>query len=110
MIKNIFYKRMEIGLPEAHALVLKASGKMIGMCDFVFMNFHQRVGEIGYVLNRKFWGQGLMVEAGKEVIKLAFERFKLIRLQVAHDINNHQSQRVIEKLGFILKALNVKLI
>lgn len=108
VIENVFNKRVERGLPEAHALVLKANGKMIGMCDIVNLNLQHRAGEIGYVLNRNFWGQGLMVEACKEVIKLGFERFKLIRIQISHDINNYQSQRVIEKLGFTYEGIKRK--
>lgn len=108
VIINVFNKRVDRGIPEAHAIVLKSSGKMIGMCDFVYINESHKCGEIGYVLNRKYWGNGYMVEACREVIKLGFERLNLIRIQISHDINNYQSQRVIEKLGFQFEGIKRK--
>jgi len=107
-IKNIFYKRIEKKVPEAYAIVLRNEEKMIGMCDFVSLNEKHKVAEIGYVLNRNYWGNGYMVEACKELIKQGFERFNLIRIQIAHDINNYQSQRVIEKLGFTYEGIKRK--
>ncbi len=107
-IENIFDKRIDNNYPEAYALILKTENKMIGMCDFVYFNENNRCGEIGYVLNRKYWGNGYMVEACQEVIKIGFDRFNLIRIQITHDINNYQSQRVIEKLGFTYEGIKRK--
>jgi ribosomal-protein-alanine N-acetyltransferase len=72
------------------------------------MNEKSRCAEIGYVLNRHYWGKGLMVEACKELIKLGFERFHLVRIQIAHITDNYQSQRVIEKLGFVYEGIKRK--
>ena len=57
--------------------------------------------EIGYVLSKDFWGQGLMPEAVKAVIRYAFDEMKLDALTVCHFTSNTQSKRVIEKSGFI---------
>lgn len=56
--------------------------------------------EIGYVLSRNYWGQGLMPEAVKAVIRYLFERVKLDFILVGHFEWNRQSARVIEKCGF----------
>lgn len=56
--------------------------------------------EIGYVLSKAYWGQGLMPEAVKAVIDWLFLKEKLDFIIVGHFDWNHQSKRVIEKCGF----------
>ena len=56
--------------------------------------------EIGYVLSKDYWGQGLMPEAVKAVIRYLFEDVKLDFVLVGHFSWNRQSARVIEKCGF----------
>lgn len=56
--------------------------------------------EIGYVLSKDYWGQGLMPEAVKAVIRYLFETVKLDFILVGHFDWNKQSARVIEKCGF----------
>lgn len=56
--------------------------------------------EIGYVLSEDYWGQGIIVEAVKAVLAYAFIELQMDTLIVAHFDFNHQSKRVIEKLGF----------
>lgn len=56
--------------------------------------------EIGYVLNKDYWGQGLMTEAVKEVIRYCFEEVKVDALFCGHFERNLKSKRVIEKCGF----------
>lgn len=56
--------------------------------------------EIGYVLSKAYWGQGLMPEAVKAVIRYLFETVGLDFILVGHFDWNRQSARVIEKCGF----------
>jgi len=56
--------------------------------------------ELGFVLSKNYWGQGLMCEAVNRVIKYLFEEEKLDFIICGHFIDNHQSQRVQEKCGF----------
>lgn len=56
--------------------------------------------EIGYALSKEYWGQGLMPEAVKAVIKYLFETAGLDFILVGHFDWNRQSARVIEKCGF----------
>ena len=56
--------------------------------------------EIGYVLSKAYWGQGLMPEAVKAVIEWLFQVEMLDFIMVGHFDWNHQSRRVIEKCGF----------
>ena len=56
--------------------------------------------EIGYVLSKAYWGQGLMAEAVKAVIAYLFDDVGLDLIIVGHFDWNGQSRRVIEKCGF----------
>ena len=56
--------------------------------------------EIGYVLSKAYWGQGLMPEAVKAVIAYLFDEVGLDFIIVGHFDWNGQSRRVIEKCGF----------
>ena len=56
--------------------------------------------EIGYVLARPYWGQGLMPEAVKEAIRYCFEDAGLDVIFCGHFLKNTQSARVQEKCGF----------
>lgn len=56
--------------------------------------------EIGYVLSKSYWGQGLMPEAVQRVITYLFEEAGLDFIIVGHFDRNSRSRRVIEKCGF----------
>lgn len=61
---------------------------------------NERVRELGFVLAKEYWGQGLMKEAVDEVQRWLFEEIHLDRILCGHFLWNHQSQRVQEKCGF----------
>ena len=60
----------------------------------------KRCREIGYVLAKPYWGQGLMPEAVREVIRYLFEEVELDVILCGHFLSNRQSARVQEKCGF----------
>lgn len=67
----------------------------------VFTEFANEKGrEIGYVLSKAYWGQGLMPEAVSKVIDYCFNELKLDFLMCGHFVENNQSWRVQEKCGF----------
>ncbi|MCL2396561.1 MAG: GNAT family N-acetyltransferase [Defluviitaleaceae bacterium] len=57
--------------------------------------------DIGYVLHPDYWGHGLAAEATTAMIDHAFAYMDMDLLTCAHFSINHQSQRVIEKCGFV---------
>jgi ribosomal-protein-alanine N-acetyltransferase len=89
------------------AIVYKQNKKVIGSLglhcswandDFDLANF--KLKDIGYVLSKDYWGQGLMVEAVKAVIGFCFEELELDAITCGHSPSNNQSKRVVEKCGF----------
>ena len=89
------------------ALELKENHKVIGSLGLEKMSlslggeYDNLAGrEIGYVLNKAYWGRGLMPEAVKAVIAYCFQNEKYDYLICSHSVTNNQSKRVIEKCGF----------
>lgn len=81
-------------------LELKDTHKVIG--EIVLYDFHQKKqADIGYRINKEYWGKGFTPEAGQALIKLAFEFMDLSRLQIRCFTNNISSSKVADKLGFI---------
>ena len=86
------------------AIELKESGKVIGSFGIEEPDpdpEQELLGrELGYVLHKSYWGQGLMPEAANRVISWCFEELKLDYLTCSHFDWNSRSRRVIEKTGF----------
>ncbi len=59
-----------------------------------------KIKEIGYVLSKDYWGQGLMPEAVNAVIDHGFDTLGLDAFTCCHFSENFRSRRVIEKCGF----------
>jgi RimJ/RimL family protein N-acetyltransferase len=58
-------------------------------------------GELGFVLARSVWGQGLMTEAARAFVDLAFNLTSLDHIVSSALPTNAASLRVQEKLGFV---------
>lgn len=100
------------------ALELKENHKVIGSLGLEKYNpqlnekfYEESKGrEIGYVISKEYWGQGLAVEATKRVIQYCFQEQKYDFLVCEHFVSNLQSKRVIEKCGFrFLKEIQGKI-
>lgn len=90
-----------------HVFALEYRGKVIGSLgieEYSEENYPEldslQGREIGYVLSKAYWGQGLMPEAVKAVIAWLFNEENLDFIIVGHFDRNAQSRRVIEKCGF----------
>lgn len=84
------------------AIVDKSTNKIIGSIGLEQDRFRPDVNskELGYSLAEEYWGQGMMTEAAKAVIKYSFDSLKLDVLMIRTGDSNKRSQRVIEKCGF----------
>jgi RimJ/RimL family protein N-acetyltransferase len=60
-----------------------------------------RTVDIGYVLQRQYWGAGLMPEAIEAFSELALALPEYFRIQATCDVENAASARTLEKSGFV---------
>ena len=56
--------------------------------------------EIGYWLGKPCWGRGLMTEAVREIVDLAFRLTEAPEIRANAMVGNPASRRVLEKCGF----------
>ena len=90
---------------EAYAICLKTDEQAIGAIELK-LNGHTDMTdrddecELGYWLGKPFWGQGIMPEAVKEILRHAFEEIGMTKVWVGYYEGNSKSKRVQEKAGF----------
>jgi len=91
--------------PEVFAIELRDTGKMIGSLGLHNKPFDDdddqyRQRELGYVLSKDYWNQGIMSEAARALVDFGFYTMNLDRISCAHFIDNARSEAIINKLGF----------
>ncbi|GHU62902.1 N-acetyltransferase [Clostridia bacterium] len=87
-----------------YGLELKESKKLIGTVDLRISEEHASA-EVGYTLNKAYWGQGYVPEACEALLELGFLKCYLFRIASKHDIRNPRSGRVMEKIGMQKEGL-----
>jgi RimJ/RimL family protein N-acetyltransferase len=88
----------------ALAAISRAGGELVG--DFVlqWVSEEHRQGEIGFIVHPDHQGLGYATEAGRVLLRLAFEDLKLHRVVGRLEVRNAASARVLEKLGMRREA------
>jgi RimJ/RimL family protein N-acetyltransferase len=83
------------------------SGRLIGTLTLHQLDVGNQRAELGYLLERDFWGRGLMGEALLPVLQFAFDDrgLGLHRLEADTDPRNAGSVKLLERLGFRLEGL-----
>ena len=99
VIKNVFNGK------EAYAICLKTDNRAIGAIELKLnghtdMTVRDDECELGYWLGKPFWGQRLVPEAVRELLRHAFEDLGLARVWCGYYDGNEKSKRVQAKLGF----------
>ena len=87
------------------AIILKESGKLIGSLGIPWCDMKNSRAEIGYVISRNYWGQGIMPEAAGRILKFLFEEMELNRVECCHFLPNEKSGRVMQKLGMTFEGI-----
>lgn len=59
-------------------------------------------GELGWIISKKYWGNGYASEAAREVINFAIQELKVVKFIAHCDSENVSSFRVMDKLGMPL--------
>jgi ribosomal-protein-alanine N-acetyltransferase len=78
----------------------KADGEFIGSCLLRPFNAEPGIVELGYSMDRKYWGMGIGTEMAKAMIAYSLSDQKTLEIVALTDLENIGSQRVLEKSGF----------
>ena len=96
---------------ETLAVVHKADGRLIGSAGFVGKH-RKELGlpseEVGYSLARDCWGQGLITEAVREILRHAFADLGYQAIWAAYYDGNRKSKRVMLKCGMTYRLSRVE--
>lgn len=94
-----------LSAPETYAVVLKETGRPVGCVGLMIgaasnIGIPDTEGEIGYWIGVPYWGQGLIPEAVRAIMRYAFLDLGLKKLWCGYFDGNEKSKRVQEKCGF----------
>jgi ribosomal-protein-alanine N-acetyltransferase len=73
---------------------------------FVKDDVYRKSAEIGYWLGEPYWGRGIMTDAIRQMCRMAFERFDIVRIFAEPFAYNAGSMRALEKAGFTLEGVH----
>lgn len=104
--------RLKTGMTEAEVLADLPRRKWRGFLGFTTViefqgQFAGTIGigagpsSVGYFLDPKLWGQGLMSEALAAFCAEIFDRFPINRIEADHFVDNPASGAVLSKVGFV---------
>lgn len=94
-----------LSAPETYAVVLKETGQPVGSIGLMLgkasnIGIPDTEGEVGYWIGVPYWGQGLIPEAVREIMRYGFEELNLNKIWCGYFDGNLKSKRVQEKCGF----------
>lgn len=91
---------LEAGTGQVLVLVRRSDAKVIGTLQLFRYDEGSRRAELGYVLGRAYWGQGLMREAIVAACTCAFDELGLRRIEAEVNPLNVASCALLERVGF----------
>lgn len=97
--------RAVLSAPETYAVCLR-NGKPVGSIGLKLkgstdMTDREDECELGYWIGKPFWGQGLIPEAARELLRYAFEELGMRAVWCGYYDGNEKSRKVQTKLGFV---------
>jgi RimJ/RimL family protein N-acetyltransferase len=87
----------------AYVMISRADGTLLGSLELRCPAAHRF--DFGYVLARRWWGQGLMTEALTEVVSWSLRQDGVFRVGALCDAENVASARVMERAGLVREGL-----
>lgn len=86
--------------------VCQKDGRVVGCAGlkrkgYTDMTDREDECELGYWVGKPFWGQGLIPEAARELLRHAFEDLHMRAVWCGYYDGNEKSHRVQQKLGFV---------
>ena len=83
----------------------RETDRAMGTVTLYHWDTQNRRAEVGYILGRAHWGQGYAREAVRALLRFAFDRLDLHRVEADVHPDNAPSLRLLERLGFRREGL-----
>lgn len=79
----------------------RESGEKIGTCGFHCLNEYEKCVDVGYDLQKEYWGKGIMAEAMNAMLSKYLPKLGVKKVFAHIAVGNLHSERLAEKLGFV---------
>ena len=97
---RVFGERAAAGVELRWAIRRRSAGQMIGVCTLDEPYSARRRAELGYVVARSHWRQGIALEAARAVLAHAFGPLGLNRVEALVYAEHTASRALLARLGF----------
>ncbi|MBR1702394.1 MAG: GNAT family N-acetyltransferase [Lachnospiraceae bacterium] len=87
--------------PEYYEFIVLFEGQNVGSVS-VYMEDDFQTGELGWIIDKRYWHQGIATEAAKALVDFSVEQLGLRHFTAHCDAENLGSRHVMEKLGMKL--------
>lgn len=98
-------KEWEKDMPTFYEFAIELDGIQIGSIS-VYLSDNRDSGDLGWILNKKYWHNGYATEAAMALKDFALNILQVKKLTVNCDCRNIASSRVMEKIGLKLESDN----
>lgn len=88
-----------IGSDANFSIIDRLTNKVIGSISLTFSNTSNSA-DVGYILDEAYWKKGIMSEALKEIINVAFTYYNLDYLTASYLKDNKASEALLNKFNF----------
>jgi|SRR5690606_2410644 len=82
------------------------SERVIGGIGVYQRSLSHKTMELGYILHRDFWGRGYVPEAGRALLRRAFQTTDVERIYAPIFEENEKSRRAAEKMGLKFEGIH----
>jgi [ribosomal protein S5]-alanine N-acetyltransferase len=83
---------------------------IVGGCGIKINQHRKFIGEIGYFIDEKYWGNGIASKAVRELEKIGFGKLKLKRIEIIMETKHKASEKVAIKCKYKKEGITRKAI
>lgn len=99
-----FYTQHEPKAQHRWIITEKESGRKIGTCGFHCLDEDIKCVDVGYDLQKAYWGKGIMSEAMNAMLLEYIQKLGIKKIYAHIAAGNVRSERLAEGLGFVLSG------
>lgn len=82
------------------AVCTKEHNNLLGVIRLYGINKEHHFANIGFELNRNYWGKGIISESLQTVLNFLFSQIQFNRIEAQTFVGNYRSIKLLERLGF----------
>lgn len=83
------------------AIYDKEQKNLVGIIRLYAINKEHHFADIGFELNRNYWGKGIISECLQTVLHFLFTQIQFKRIEAQTFVGNDRSIKLLERLGFV---------